>query len=50
MFEEVDLASVDLALDALPMIQAGLLERQVIGLGPWLPLEIIFDRALAGIA
>jgi hypothetical protein len=49
IFEAPDAATVDRLLDTLPMIEAGLLDRQVIGLGPWLPLEVIFDKALAAI-
>jgi len=49
IFEAADFTTVDRDLDALPMIKAGLLDRRVIALGPWLPLEVIFDKALAAI-
>jgi hypothetical protein len=46
VYEAADEAAVNAELDALPMIKAGLLDRQVITLGPWLPLEIIFDKTV----
>ncbi|CPR14088.1 hypothetical protein JMY81_12305 [Brenneria goodwinii] len=46
VYEVKDEAALHAELDSLPMIKAGLLERQVIALGPWLPLEVVFDKSL----
>jgi len=46
VYEAADVASVAAALDALPMVKAGLLERQLVELGPLLPLEVVFDKTL----
>ncbi len=46
VYEAADLAEVERQIDALPMFQAGLLDRRVVTLGPWLPLEVMFDPSL----
>ena len=38
--------SVEVELAKLPMIAAGLLDNDIIMLGPWLPLEALFDQTL----
>lgn len=37
-------------LDGLPMIEEGLLDRQVVMLGPFTQLQALFDKSLAGSA
>jgi len=46
IYEAADTAAVERQVDALPMVQAGLLDRQVVTLGPWIPLEVMFDPSL----
>jgi hypothetical protein len=46
IYEAADSASVDAELDQLPMVKARLLDRQIFHLGPWLPLEKVFDKKL----
>lgn len=46
VYEMPDLASLHAELDMLPMVEVGLFDRQVVVLGPWAPLEVIFDKAL----
>jgi hypothetical protein len=46
IYEAADVADVHIELDRLPMIKAGLLERRVVHLGPWLPIEAVFDRTI----
>ncbi|PXW14655.1 hypothetical protein SAMN05445871_4968 [Paraburkholderia caballeronis] len=46
VYEAENAAAVDAELDLLPMIKAGLLDRRVVQLGPWLPLEVVFDKQL----
>lgn len=46
IYEAPHRAAVERELDTLPMVQANLLDRQVIILGPWEPLEVIFDKTL----
>ena len=50
VFEAADSAAVHTELDQLPMMKAGLLDRQVVELGPWQPLEALFDKTLMGAA
>jgi hypothetical protein len=42
IYELPDMMAVNRALDALPMIEAGLLERRVVPLGPFLQFEHLF--------
>ncbi len=42
VYEVPSTEQVHAELDELPMVQAGLLDRQVITLGPWIPLEVLF--------
>lgn len=44
-YEVPDLAAVHAELDSLPMIQAGLLDRQVVALEPFVQFEVMFDKA-----
>ncbi len=46
IYEAAGTAEVERELDALPMMEAGLLDRRVVVLGPWVPLEVIFDKSL----
>jgi hypothetical protein len=46
IYELPDLDGLHAELDKLPMIEAGLLDRQVVHLGAWAPLEVIFDKTL----
>ena len=46
IFEAPDRAAVDADLDLLPMMKAGLLDRRVVEMGPWQPLEALFDKRL----
>jgi hypothetical protein len=46
IYEAADPAAVERELDTLPMVKASLLDRQIIVLGPWVPLEAIFDKTL----
>lgn len=48
IYEVPDSASVDDEIDLLPMVNAGLLDRRIVHLGPWLPLERVFDQSLMG--
>lgn len=45
VFEAPGHADVQTVLDGFPMIQAGLLDVRLVTLGPWLPLEALFDAA-----
>ncbi|MGD0107496.1 MAG: hypothetical protein ABSC06_26175 [Rhodopila sp.] len=46
IYELPDIAAVHSALDGLPMIEAGLLERNVVQLGPFLQFHTLFDKSL----
>ena len=46
IYEAANSAEVERQIDALPMVQAGLLDRRIVMLGPWVPLEVMFDPAL----
>ncbi len=46
VYEAADTAEVERHIDALLMVQAHLLDRRIVALGPWLPLEVIFDKEL----
>lgn len=46
IYEAIDLHSVNIEVDSLPMVEFGLLDRQVIQLGPLLPLEAIFEKTI----
>lgn len=46
IYEAADEAAVNAEVDRLPMVEVGLLDRQVVQLGPWLPFEALFDKAL----
>jgi hypothetical protein len=46
IYELPDLDAVDAELSKLPMIEAGLLDRRVVPLGPFLPLAGLFDKTL----
>lgn len=49
MMEGRDRADIDAAVDRLPMVEAGLLAREIIPLGPWRALEVLFaDPATHG--
>ena len=48
IYETGSIDEVHTELDKLPMVQAGLLDRQIVSLGPWLPLEVMFDKSLMG--
>ena len=43
IYEAADTAAVEAEIDSLPMVKAGLLDRQIVTLGPWAPLEVLFD-------
>ncbi len=45
VFEAASHAEVEAELAKFPMIQAGLLDRRLVTLGPWLPIEALFDPA-----
>lgn len=45
VFKAASHAAVEAELAKFPMVQAGLLERRLVTLGPWLPLEALFDPA-----
>lgn len=45
VFEAGNPTEVDAALQSFPMVQAGLLEIQIVTLGPWMPLEALFEAA-----
>lgn len=44
-YEVPDLAAVHAELDALPMIQAGMLDRQVVALEPFVQFEALFGTS-----
>lgn len=46
VFEADDLAKVNGQLSSFPLVVERLLEVRLITLGPWLPLEKLFDPAL----
>ena len=46
IYEVADPSEVERQIDALPMVQAGLLDRRIVTLGPWVPLEVLFDPTL----
>ena len=46
VYEAADVIDVERQVDALPMVQAGLLDRRIVTLGPWIPLEAMFDPSL----
>lgn len=46
VYEVAAVEDVTREIDALPMVRAGLLDRQVVTLGPWIPLEVMFDPSL----
>lgn len=45
IYEAADVIAVERQVDALPMVQAGLLDRRIVTLGPWIPLEVMFDAS-----
>lgn len=45
IYEVESAVAVIAELDSLPMVKTGLLDRQVVHLGPWIPLEDIFDKS-----
>jgi hypothetical protein len=47
IYEVPDRAALSLELEKLPMIRAGLLDRQIVQLGPFLQLAALFDKSLA---
>lgn len=47
-FEVVDRANVQSELDALPMVDAGLFSIEIIQLGPWLPMSVLFGPQVDG--
>ena len=46
IYEVADPTEVERQIDVLPMVQAGLLDRRIVVLGPWVPLEVMFDPTL----
>ena len=46
IYEAANVTAVEHQIDALPMVQAGLLDLRIVTLGPWLPLEVMFDASL----
>ena len=46
IYEAADVVDVEHQIDALPMVQAGLFDRQIVTLGPWIPLEVMFEPTL----
>ena len=46
IYEAADVVDVEHQINALPMVQAGLLDRRIVTLGPWIPLEVMFDPSL----
>lgn len=44
VFEAADPRAVEVELAAFPMVRAGLLDVRTVALGPWLPLEALFER------
>ena len=46
IYEAADVVDVEQQIDSLPMVQAGLLDRRIVTLGPWIPLEVMFDPSL----
>lgn len=47
IYELADDATLHAELDRLPMIEEGLLDRQVVALGPFVQLKTLFDKRLA---
>jgi muconolactone delta-isomerase len=47
IYELPDIDAVHAELARLPMVEAGLLDRQVVPLGPFLPLAGLFDETLS---
>ncbi len=45
VFELPSTAELEARLQAFPIVAAGLLDVRLVGLGPWLPLEALFDPA-----
>ncbi len=43
VFEAGGTAEVEAVLRTFPMIEAGLLDIRMVTLGPWMPLEALFD-------
>jgi hypothetical protein len=35
-------------LNSLPMVQENLFDMELITMGPWMPLEVLFDKATSG--
>ena len=48
VFEGATKAEVRAAIDGFPMVKAGLLDIQLVALGPWVPLEALFEPAHRG--
>jgi hypothetical protein len=46
IFEAESPESVSAELDRLPVVRAGLLERHIVALGPWVQIEMLFDKNL----
>ncbi len=45
VFEMASAAEVQARLATFPMVESGLLDIRTVVLGPWLPLEALFDPA-----
>jgi hypothetical protein len=45
VFEAATHAEVAASLQLLPMVKAGLFELKIVALGPWLPVQALFDPA-----
>ncbi len=50
IYESATTAEVEAEIAALPMVKAGLLDRRIVALGPWIPLEVMFDPRLGPVA
>jgi hypothetical protein len=46
IFEAESPESVSAELDRLPIVRAGLLEQKIVALGPWVQIEMLFDKSL----
>ncbi|TBU94627.1 superoxide dismutase [Phytopseudomonas dryadis] len=50
IYELANEATLHAELDLLPMIKEGLLDHQVVALGPFVQLQTLFDKRLVGSA
>ena len=48
IYELPDHAAVARELDSLPMVTGGLLDRQIVALGPLPQFAVLFDKSLVG--